>query len=386
MEPTEFKENSPGRLVAIPEGGFAFVPAPLPNRIPLDSLAIRLLTEAAQSLGELRGAGDRLPNPNLLIGPFSRREAVSSSRMEGTETTEEQLAMFEVAPRRQPVGDTREVHNYVKALDQGIQRLKDLPVSLRLIRELHARLLRGVRGRDRRPGEFRNKQNFIGKPGQTILQARFVPPTVAEMHRALSDLEKYIHSQDETPFLVKLALIHYQFEAIHPFEDGNGRIGRLLIPLLLCERGDLPLPLLYISPYFERNRDAYVDLMLGVSQTGAWTEWTNYFLRGIAEQARDATRRARKLLDLWSRYRDRLQAARSSALLLRLVDHLFQTPALTISFARDLLKVTYPPAKRSVEKLIQSGILRDAGGRRYNRVFVAHEILELIQAEEEITS
>lgn len=315
----------------------------------------------------------------MLIRPFLRQEAILSSRIEGTHTTPKELLLFEISPNVSPsTPDVREVSNYVKALEYGLAGLNELPVCLRLIRELHAKLLKGVRGADRRPGEFRSIQNYISQPGRQIQDARFVPPPPQEMKRALEDLEIYIHTADDLPSLVRIALVHYQFEAIHPFADGNGRIGRLLISLLLCESGLLLKPLLYLSAYFERNRTAYYDHLLRVSQAGAWNEWIEFFLLGVTEQAREATNRCLALLDLWQEYRNKMQEARSSALLLRLVDALFARPALTIPLAKKLLRVTYPSAQRNVYRLERAGILVEVTHRKRNRLYLAPKIMSIL--------
>lgn len=321
-----------------------------------------------------------LPNPYLLIGPFLRREAVLSSRIEGTIASAEELLLFEASPSREPPRDEiREVANYVRALEHGLQRLSELPVCLRLIKEIHKILLTGVRGEESRPGEFRNRQNYIGNPGEPIDAARFVPPPVNETMKALDDLEKYIHDPSDLPLLIQMGLIHYQFEAIHPFIDGNGRVGRLLIPLLLCERKFLPHSLLYLSAFFERNRDAYANHLLKVSQTGAWSGWLRFFLEGVVEQSRDAVLRSQRLLRLWQVYRQKLQTARATALLLRLVDECFSYPALTISQAKEMLRVTYPSAKKNMEKLVRAGILTGEADRQRNKVYLAREIIAIIE-------
>lgn len=379
MQNLDFAGTFPGRLTKSIEGVLAFVPSPLPPQFNFETSTVELLSDASMTIGELRGIGQRLPNPHMLIGPFLRHEAVVSSRIEGTIATEQELLLFEASPREQPAKpDVKEVANYVRALEYGLDRLKELPVSLRLIREIHAKLMEGVRGAERRPGEFRDTQNYIGQPGQSITEARYVPPPVPEMQKTLQEFESFLHTRSELPALVQLALIHYQFEAIHPFRDGNGRIGRLLISFLLCERGLLPKPLLYLSAYFERNRDAYVDGLLRVSQKGAWKEWIEFFLRGVAEQSRDAIARSQDLLGLWEEYRQALQTARASALLLQLVDSLFANPAITVPRAKELLKVTYPSAQQKIETLVSAGILREVTGRKRNRVYLAPKILSII--------
>jgi Fic family protein len=329
--------------------------------------------------------GRTTPNPHLLIGPFMRREAVLSSRIEGTQADIVDLYAYEVGQLPLPgmelspsEADVREVLNYVRALEYGLERLNTLPVSLRLIRELHERLLAGVRGEHATPGEFRRRQNWIGRPGCTLNEATFVPPPVPQMRDALDAFEKYLHVGDVHPPLVRLAMVHFQFEAIHPFVDGNGRIGRLLISLLLVQWDLMPLPLLYLSAFFHRHRQDYYELLMAVSERGAWLDWIFFFLRGVAEQAQDAIFRAKRLQDLQAAWRQRLTRPRGSALPLRLAESLFASPVLTIPEAQRLLGVTYPSAQRNVQKLVEAGILRQVGESSYGRTFVATEILQVI--------
>lgn len=261
-----FKANSPGQLVKTAQGYLAFVPAPLPPALELSWELVSRLSAAERAISQLAGVGRILPNPHLLIGSFIRRESVLSSRIEGTRASLSDLFFFEAeGERSQAQGDVQEVANYVKAMNYGLSRLNDFPVSLRLIREIHERMMAGVGGGHLTPGEFRRSQNWIGPSGCTLMDATFVPPPVEEMLRALDEFEKYLHTNSELPLLIRLALIHYQFEAIHPFLDGNGRIGRLLLTLLLCHHEVLPQPLLYLSAFFERNREEYYRLLLGVS-------------------------------------------------------------------------------------------------------------------------
>ena len=383
MNPSDFTDDAPGELVKTTvEGLWAFVPDPLPPRLEIGPATIRRLSAADFALGELKGVGQMLPNPQLLINPFLRREAVLSSRIEGTIASLDQLILFEVEPSRESQNpDVGEVANYVSAMELGLQRLTEFPVSLRLIRELHEKLLTGVSGQDRRPGEFRQTQNAIGQQGRPPEEARYIPPPVAQMTQALSDLELFIHQPSDLPFLVQLALVHYQFEAIHPFLDGNGRIGRLLLSLLLCEKGYLTQPLLYLSAFLEKHRDRYIDLLLRVSQEGDWAGWVDFFLEGVAEQSRDVVERSGLLLELRQQYRERAQTARASALPLQLVDELFSVPALTISMARQRLEVTYVSAQRSIERLVALGILEEVTGQQRNRIYLAMEIMEIIGVE-----
>ena len=382
MDPADFTDDAPGELVKTVEGIWAFVPAPLPPRFDIAPATISRLSAADFALGQLRGIGQMLPNAQLLIAPFLRREAILSSRIEGTIASLDQLILFEVEPSGEPQNsDVGEVANYVSAMEYGLKRLEELPVSLRLIRELHEKLLTGVRGQDRRPGEFRQTQNAIGQQGRPVEEARYIPPPVVQMNQALSDFELFLHEPTELPILIQLALVHYQFEAIHPFLDGNGRIGRLLLSLLLCEKGYLTQPILYLSGFLEKHRDQYIDSLLRVSQNGDWIGWVNFFLEGVAEQSKDAVERSRLLLDLRQQYRERAQTARASALPLQLLDELFQIPGLTISMAQGLLGVTYVSAQRSVERLVGLGILEEVTGRQRNRVYLAPEILGIVNTE-----
>jgi Fic family protein len=381
MNPNHFTKDSPGRLVLIPEGVHAFVPNPLPNEINLVPKTISLLSEADRALGQLDGITSSLPNPQLLVKPFLRREAELSSRIEGTYATQEDLVLFEMGPQTTPSRpDVREVANYVGALELGLKRLEEIPTCLRLIRELHLRLLRGVRGGTQRTGGFRQIQNFIGHHDQPISSARFVPPPASEILTCLDEFERALHAETRMPHLVQVAMIHYQFEAIHPFEDGNGRIGRLLLPLLFCEKKLLARPLLHLSAYFEKYRDEYYDHLLAISQAGAWQEWIQFFLRGVSDQAREAAERSRQLLDLRQQFQEKIRAKRASALAARLVDHLFKSPGITVPFAEELLKVTFPSASLTVQRLVEAGILYEVSGQKRNRVWLAPAIMQILSA------
>ncbi|MDZ4689097.1 MAG: Fic family protein [Planctomycetaceae bacterium] len=381
MQRADFQDHTAGRLVKHERGYWAYVPNSLPPDIPLTWELAGEVSAADRGLSELAGIGRTLPNPYLLIQPFMRREAVLSSRIEGTQASLSDLFYFEASQAAPAVGsDVREVRNYVLAMEQGLARLNTLPLSLRLLREIHAQLMDGVAGDHLTPGEFRRSQNWIGPPGCTLNEATYVPSPPEEMMTTLGDLEKFWHAPSPLPFVVRLALIHYQFEAIHPFLDGNGRIGRLLVTLLLCTEKVLPQPMLYLSAYFERHRDEYYRRLLAVSQRGEWVPWLSFFLRGVAEQSRDAVQRAEALLGLWQRYRAQLQTARASALLLRLIDELFRRPYLTISQAADRLDVTFRSASLNVGKLVKAGILEELPGRSYGRIFRAREVIEILEA------
>ncbi len=383
MQPQDFSERRSGRLLKHERGYWAFVPNPLPPDLSLTWELAGELSAADRGVSELAGIGRTLPNPYLLIRPFMHREAVLSSRIEGTQASLSDLYFFEAASiPPSPQSDVAEVRNYVRAMEYGLQRLKDLPVCLRLLCEVHEQLMEGIAGDHLTPGEFRRSQNWIGPPGCTLNDATFVPPPHEDLMSSLGELEKFWHAPSPLPLLLRLALIHYQFEAIHPFLDGNGRIGRLLLTLLLVSENVLPQPMLYLSAYFERHRDEYYRRLLAVSRDGQWIEWISFFLRGVAEQSRDAVRRSEKLLGIWQRYRQQFQTARSSASLLKLIDELFHQPYLTISSAKSVLNVTFRSASLNVEKLVTAGILEELPGRTYARVFRAREIIEALEAND----
>src|SRR6266705_149800 len=296
--------KTPGRWIVCPGSYKAFVPDTLPPSIEWSPGLVQALSAADRAIWRLAGQGGKLPNPHLLIRPFIRREAVLSSRIEGTQSTLGELLAAEagVAVERSP-DDLREVGNYVVALEYGIERLKTLPLSLRLVRELHEKLMTGVRGHHATPGEFRRTQNWIGRPGDTLAQVSYVPPPPDSLGEYLSAWEKFLHDRMLPP-LVHAALAHYQFETIHPFLDGNGRVGRLLITLELCERDVLPAPLLYLSAFFEATRADYYDGLRGISEKGDWPGWLQYFLNGVARQAEDAVSRAERINALLARWRN----------------------------------------------------------------------------------
>ena len=381
MKRADFKKNAPGKLIKTPTGFLAFVPAPLPPQIEWTDKLLAILSNADRSLAQLAEVGKSFPAPHVVVRPFIRHEAVLSSRIEGTRTSLQELYTYEA--RQLPLfenPDAHEVHNYVKALDFGLERLDTLPVSQRLIRELHAQLMKDVRGEHATPGEFRRSQNWIGAPGATIEKATYVPPPVDEMKNCMSNLEKYIHAPGKLPPLVQTGLIHYQFEAIHPFIDGNGRVGRLLVSLLMCAWGLLPQPLLYLSAYFEANRQAYYDHLLAVSQKGSWGNWLGFFLDGVDQQAQEATTRLQRLWNLRLKYAEKFAEERTRETLAQAVDFLIGQPIVTVSqFQEGIGLNNFVTAQRYVDRLIDLGILRQLEGRARNRLFVADEIMEALE-------
>jgi len=381
MDVTRFTSTRAGRILLTPQGYEAFVPHPLPPNLAVDWQLGHAIGDAERALGHLAGIGRTLRNPHLLIKPFMRKEAVLSSRIEGTQASLSDLFFFEAAgePPRD-MSDVREVANYVRALETGLLRIHELPMSKRLLRELHHILMAGVRGGDALPGEFRQAQNWIGTPGASLHDAIFVPPPVPEMEQALDAYERFLNDAQPYPFLVWLAIAHYQFEAIHPFRDGNGRIGRLLMTLLLCHHGALTEPLLYLSAFFEKHRKDYYERLLRVSQHGEWEEWIRFFLRAVEAQSKDAIARATKLNELRDDFGARVRSARASALVVATLDELFKVPALSIATLADTLKVTYHSAQKIVEKLVAANVLQEATGRSRNRIYYAPDVVAVIEA------
>jgi Fic family protein len=336
-----------GRYVKQAGGYHAFIPASLPPdpSIAIDAEIIRLLSDADRALGRLDGVTSVLPNPDFFVAMYVRYEAVLSSQIEGTQSTLEDVLQFEIDAKGHDFPkDIEEVVNYVGAMNYGLKRLEELPLSLRLIREIHARLLEGVRGGHRAPGEFRKNQNFIGPPGCTLATATFVPPPVPDMHQALDNLEKFLHDTS-LPILVHCGLAHAQFETIHPFMDGKGRVGRLLITLLLCQRGVLRRPLLYLSHYLRAHRAEYYDRLMAIRNDGNWEGWLKFFLRGVYEVSQAATKTARAILDLREQHRQMIaQKMGSSTSGLRLLDHLFEYPLISTRLIERHLQCSYVTA------------------------------------------
>ncbi len=365
------------RLVRCPGGYQACVPEPLPPPVAWNSNLVAQLSSATLGAGKLAGEGRRLPNPHLVIQPFLRREAVLSSRIEGTETTLGELLADEAGGTvERNRADLREVGNYVSALDYGLNRLPTLPLSLRLVRELHQRLMQGVRDDAATPGEFRRSQNWIGPAGCSLNDATYVPPPPSELMACLDAWERFLH--DETlPPLVHVALAHAQFEAIHPFLDGNGRVGRLLITLLLVERDVLPTPLLYLSAWFEATRQEYYARLLAVTQEGAWEQWLAYFLRGVALQSEDALDRIGRINDLYTDWRARLGTGHST-LPARALDLFAAHPLWTASTLASRLDVSFTTAQRAIARLEAAGIVSLAWAAKRNRVYCARAILEIL--------
>ena len=387
MDPADYTPTPFGRAQRTPgnHGYTAYFPRSIPRELSLPTTNLTLMADAEAALGRLAGAGRLLPNPQLLVGPYLRREALASTRIEGTQAS--LTDVYDAEADDLPLGpDVEEVINYVRAIEAGLDRLTTLPLSGRLLREMHAIILAGVRGRERQPGEFRITQNWIGAPGATIETASFVPPPPDALSEMIDDLESFIHEAPTLPPLVQAALLHYQFETIHPFLDGNGRLGRLLIVFFLIIRDRLPAPLLYISPYFEQRRTEYYNALQGVRERGDIDTWLSMFFNAVSTQAGDAVSRAEQLTDLRERYRDLVQGAtRGSAN--QLVDLAFEQPVLTARTVERRLGITRPPALAALRTLAQLGILTEAAeGPRGQLRWRAHEILEVLVADQPSTS
>ncbi|MGB0953703.1 MAG: Fic family protein [Planctomycetota bacterium] len=380
MDPTRFTAARTGKLIEIhtPVNDWAFIPEPLSPSLGADEELDGLLVEAMTELGRLDGAGIHFSNPELLLRPLRRREALKSSSLEGTHATAEQLVQFELPGLRKvgPEGAVKEVINYARALDHGAQLLEALPYCLRLIKEIHERLLRGVRGKDKRPGIFRETQVHIGS------DRRFVPTPPEELESVLDQFEKALHGRPKSIHpLIWCYLVHYQFETIHPFNDGNGRVGRLLLALMVSRDCDLNQPWLYMSPWFEKHSKEYIDLLFEISATGAWEPWIKFCLRGTIEQAKDALQRLKSIIELKQDYLTRVSASDGVARLVKLVDELFaQAPAITIPHAQGILEVSYPTARSDVNRLIELGIVEKTE-TGHPKLFVAWDILRIGSAE-----
>ena len=373
-----------GKYVKQGAGFKAFIPAPLPPipAVALDAELTRLLSEADRSLGRLDGVGSVLPNPDLFVAMYVRQEAVLSSQIEGTQSSLEDVLQFEVDAKGADVPkDVEEVVNYVRAMNFGIQRLEKLPLSLRLIREIHSELLKGTRGGHRTPGEFRRTQNWIGSAGANLASATFVPPPVPEMKEALHKFEQFMHD-DSLPVLIHTGLAHAQFETIHPFLDGNGRVGRLLITFLLCERKILHRPLLYLSHYLKMHRAEYYDRLMAIRNDGNWEAWLKFFLRGVGEVSQEAIETARRIFALRDEHRQAINKSMGSntGSALRLLDYLYEQPIISVRLVEQHLKSSFVTANKMVEQFIKLDILNETTGRQRNRRYAYAPYLALFES------
>ncbi len=376
-----------GRYVNQPTGYRAFVPRPLPPQptIELGAELQVLLSQADRALGRLDGSIQTLPDPDMFVYMYVRKEAVLSSQIEGTQSSLQDVLAAEakvLAPNRPQ--DVDEVVNYVTAMNYGLARLEEFPLSTRLIREIHGKLLEGVRGSQLTPGEVRTSQNWIGPAGCTLNEALFVPPPPHEVPQQLTELERYLHTDSQLPLLVKIGLAHAQFETIHPFLDGNGRVGRLLITFLLCQQKVLTKPVLYLSHYFKRHRQAYYEHLQAIRDEGAWEQWLNFFLHGVVEVSQQATETARRILDLRENHRHTIteELGRAAGNGYRVLEYLYEHPIVSVTQVQNVIGTTFPAANDLVSKLVECGILREFTGRSRNRRFAYEGYIELFHEDE----
>jgi Fic family protein len=373
--------NRSGAYVNQPSGHKAFIPKPLPPKPPitLEGDLQNLLSKADMSLARLDGIGYILPNVDLFIAMYVRKEALLSSQIEGTEASLEDLFEFESGEQPKNINDVSEVVNYIKALNYGLERLGNFPMSLRLIKEIHGVLMKGVRGGEKMPGEFRKSQNWIGPKGYTLNEATFVPPPPPEAEKAMGDLEKYIHNKERLPLLADCALVHYQFETIHPFLDGNGRLGRLLITYYLYWKGALHKPLLYLSYFFKKRRQEYYDRLNMVRENGDYEQWLAFFLKGIKETADSAIETSRRILELQTNHRNLLWKKKiSSPFAVGILEKLFFTPYVSVNDIAKGFKISFQTASTLVAQLKKAGILKEITGRKRDKRYIYADYLNIL--------
>lgn len=373
--------NRSGKLITQPGGYKAFVPEKLPPDPPLriESALQNLLSQADMALARLDGMGYFLPNADLFIAMYVRKEALLSSQIEGTQASLENIFEYESGDKPENINDVAEVINYIRALNYGMDRLKTLPMSLRLIKEIHGVLMQGTRGGNKTPGEFRKTQNWIGPQGSTLKDARYIPPPPHEVVKTMGDLEQYIHKGRKLPVLIDCGLVHYQFESIHPFLDGNGRVGRLLITFYLYFREVLHRPLLYLSYYFKKNRQEYYDRLNMVRDKGDYEQWIAFFLKGVMETADSAVETSRKILELQTKHRNLLWKKKlSSPLAVGILERLFQKPYVSVNDVAKEFSISFQAASTLVSQLEGAGILREITGKKRDKRFIYAEYITIL--------
>jgi len=375
-----------GYFMNQPTGYISFVPASLPPEPPIeyDDEMRALLSNADRKLGRLDGITQILPNPDLFVTMYVKKEAVLSSQIEGTQASLIDVLDDDVKSNSNN-DNIEEVVRYVAAMNYGLKRLDSLPLSLRLLKEIHSILLSSGRGSNRNPGEFRKTQNWIGPKNSTLQTAAFVPPTVADMENALYELEKFMHETDNIPILIKIGLIHSQFETIHPFLDGNGRMGRLLITFWLCQQNILTKPLLYLSYYFKKNRTEYYDRLMDVRKKGDWESWLKFFLNGISEISDEATNSAKEIISINTKYSKMLYTEGYNANYQRLLEYIFETPIITKNKVLEVLNITYPTASTLVEDFCKLGILTETDkSAKRNKKYAFTEYVNILNRGTEL--
>lgn len=358
---------------------YYFLPNSLPIHLKINDKTILLISETERKLGMLSGMGELLPNPHILINPYLSKEAVLSSKIEGTQASLTDVLRYRAQNEKEKINgsDVKEVSNYVKSLEYGLEKIKKEDITLDLIKNMHKILLKDVRGKTKNPGEFRDTQNWIGTDGTNVGESTFVPPPPDALIRPMHDFQEYIKLTN-IPLLIQTALLHYYFEVMHPFRDGNGRLGRVLITLFLCKRKALSLPLLYLSAYFENNRVEYYQRLLDVSQKSKYEEWINFFLTGVKEQSEDALKRTRKLVRLREDYLKCLFEKNAVPNASKIIEFLFNNPFVTVPKVQKSLKVAYPTAKRAIDVLEREEIIEEITGRERSKLYRATKILEIL--------
>ena len=376
-------KNRAGQYIHQPEGYKAFIPAPLPPNPPIeyDSELITLLSKADRALGRLDSVCDLVPNLDLFVHMYVRKEAVLSSQIEGTQSTFEEVIEYEAGINPKSLtGDMQENQNHILALEYGLKRIHDLPVSLRLIQEIHGKLMEGVRGGEKTPGEFRRSQNWIGPKGASLQEAAFIPPPVHAMNSALDDFERFLHRDDPIPPLVLCGIAHAQFETIHPFLDGNGRIGRLLITFLLCQQEILTRPLLYLSHYFKKHRQEYYERLMAIRENGDWENWLKFFLKGIAEVSLQATTKARKILNMIEQHNTAIQKTfTNSGNGFRLLESLLLSPVTYAKKVEELIGCSNATAHNILGQATRAGILKQISSGKRNRLYLYKPYMDLLR-------
>lgn len=370
-----------GQYIRTIDGYTAFMPAPLPPDPPVrmdDPEFQALLSEADIALGRLDSYAALLPNPDLFVAAYVRKEAVLSSQIEGTQASLIDLFEYEANVGRKALrNDVSEVVNHVRAMNYGLERVRELPVSLRLFRKIHAELLKDVRGSELQPGEFRHSQNWIGPLGSTLPQAEFVPPPPYEMDQSLGDFERFLHDNTPMPALVKVGLLHCQFETIHPFLDGNGRIGRLLITFYLCHQKVLTRPLLYLSHYFKKHRSEYYDWLMTTRNNGDWEGWLKFFVQGVWEVATEAVQTAERILAMY-REHQKITSGMKGRSALQLLEFLYENPIISVPQVAERLDITWPTARSTVQEFEDYGLLERDANHKHPRLFIYTPYLKLL--------
>ncbi len=377
-----------GRYVKQTGGYKSFIPELLPPKhsVKFSSELQTLLSKADRTLARLDGVVTVLPNPDLFIAMYVKKEALLSSQIEGTQASLEGVLEFEAdLTPKEDIDDIKEVVNYIKALDYGIEKLKKFPMSLRLIKEIHKILIKGTRGTHKTPGKFRRTQNWIGPPGASLNEATFVPPPPGMVLELMGNLEKFIHGKDNIPPLIKIALIHSQFETIHPFLDGNGRIGRLLITFYLYWMNILSKPLLYLSFYFKKNRAEYYDFLMKVRTEGVWEKWIRFFLKGIGEVSEEGTNTARKIIKLKDDLITKLyENSISSIYAVKLIDLLFKNPVIDVKNIVEELNTHRDTANELVKRFEKIGILKEITGKQRYKKYIFSDYVAIIKKGTEL--